>query len=67
MARTKSIPSNEVLWVTIINGDGNNYYITSDQYRNYYYIYDFEYNKLGKNVDPIALEKKYVKRKECSK
>lgn len=57
----KTLPANEFLWITILNSNGDKFYITSDKNRDNYYIYNSEYKKLGKNSNPLELERKYVK------
>lgn len=56
-----SLPTNEKLWITILNNDGKKYFITSDVIRSKYYIYDENYKRLGSNASPLELERKYVK------
>lgn len=54
------IPSNETIWVTITDDLGDEYVITSKTTRDVYYIYRLEKDKavkLGKNENPIELEK----------
>lgn len=55
------LPKTEILWITILNANGDKFYITSDRNRNNYFIYDSEYRKLGKNNNPLELERKFVK------
>lgn len=57
----KALPVNEFLWVTILNSNGDKFYITSNKNRDNYYIYNSEYKKLGKNSNPLELERKYIK------
>ena len=59
------IPSNEIIWeqITMLNGDI--YYITSKENREYYYIYkktDEGVERLSKDSSPLKLENKYIKR-----
>ena len=54
------IPSSETIWVTITDDLGDEYVITSKVTRDVYYIYRLEKDKavkLGKNENPIELEK----------
>ena len=58
------IPSSEILWTTIKTINGDTYYITSKEIRDYYYLYKKEGNKavkINKNKDPLELENKYIK------
>lgn len=60
MAKKSTFGSGETLWVTIMNYDGNKFFVTSDKNRDNYFIYNSEYKKLGKNKDPLELERKFV-------
>ena len=54
------IPNNETIWVTITDDLGDEYVITSKATRDMYYIYRLEKYKvvkLGKNENPLELEK----------
>ena len=54
------IPSTEIVWVTITDDLGDEYVITSKSDRNTYYLYRIENDKvikLGKNENPLELEK----------
>lgn len=54
------ISKNETVWLYGQDGNGNlKYVITSNSDRSWYYIYDKEYNKLGKARTPTELEGKY--------
>ena len=54
------IGKNETKWVTGLDQHGNlKYIITSNSDRSWYYIYDKDYNKLGKAKTPTELQEKY--------
>lgn len=54
------ISKNEIVWLHGQGEDGNlKYIITSNTDRSWYYIYDKDYQKLGKAKTPTELEKKY--------
>jgi hypothetical protein len=54
------ISKNEIVWLHGQGEDGNlKYIITSNIDRSWYYIYDKDYQKLGKAKTPTELEKKY--------
>lgn len=56
------IPKTERIWTHIITKSGE-YYITSKESRDYYYIYRLDGDravKLGKSRSPADLEKSYA-------
>ncbi len=54
------IGRNEIIWLSGRDNNGNTRYtITSNTDRTQYYIYDKDYNKLGKAKTPTELEEKY--------
>lgn len=60
----EGIPNNEIVWLHRIEKNGDQYYITSKERRDFYYIYKIEGNKaikLGKSKSPADLEETYIK------
>lgn len=60
----EGIPNNEIVWLHRIEKNGDQYYITSKERRDFYYIYKIEGNKaikLGKSKNPADLEETYIK------
>ena len=60
------IPKSETIWVTYTTRDGDTYYTTAKQSRDYYFLYklvDGKAQKLGKAKNPIELEKYIHKNK----
>lgn len=54
------ISKNEIVWLHGQDKDGNlKYIITSNADRSWYYIYNKDYQKLGKAKTPTELEKKH--------
>ena len=57
------LPSNETLWLTRISDSGKTLLITSNKDRSTYFIYeqtDSGLEKLGKGLNPLELERKFV-------
>ena len=58
-------PKGEIIWVGHYNKDRNLRYITTSKpTRDYYFLYelkDGKFVKLGKDKNPSALEKKFIK------
>lgn len=56
------IPSNEILWLQILQNNVVTYVITSNTLRTEYYLYKMDKDKLKKtrykNADPRELERK---------
>ena len=58
------IPKSEIIWLHRIEKNGDQYYITSKEQRDLYFIYKVENGKaikLGKGKSPPALEETYIK------
>lgn len=59
------IPKSERIWVKILDNKGTAFYITSNPIRNMYFIYRDDNGKavkLGKGINPILLEQKYMEK-----
>lgn len=57
------IPSNEIVWMKRTAQNGDEFWITSKEIRDCYFIYkinDGKAIKLGKSVNPTTLEEKYI-------
>ncbi len=57
------IPSTERVWVTLRASNGEIFYITSKEARDFYFLYKEENGKavkLGKAKSPFELEEKYI-------
>ena len=60
-----NIPSNEIVWEEITMQNGDVYFVTSKSNRDYYYLYKKTKDgveRLGKDNNPLNLEKKFIKR-----
>lgn len=67
MARTKKESTNctvgkdEIRWASYYDADKNlKYMITSNKDRTTHYLYDGNYNKLGRAKSPLELQEKYM-------
>lgn len=57
------IPSTERVWVTLKTANGEIFFITSKEARDFYFLYKEENGKamkLGKAKSPLELEEKYI-------
>jgi len=60
------IPKSETQWVHITTKSGEEYIITSKKNRETYFLYRIDGEKatlLGRNMNPLKLEEKYIHNK----
>ena len=67
MARTKkestsgTVGKDEICWASYYDADKNlKYVVTSNKDRTMHYLYDGNYNKLGRAKSPLELQEKYM-------